>query len=67
MSRCDITNYRPASRGAESISKETVFFKICYIYLNINIDKIGRPRGGGGRYFGIKRIGMTVGNPRKLP
>ena len=48
MSRCDITNYRPASRGAESISKETVFFKICYIYLNINIDKIGRPRGGGG-------------------
>ena len=21
----------------------------------------------GGGYFGIKRIGMTVGNPRKLP
>ena len=23
--------------------------------------------GGGGGYFGVKRIGMTVGNPRKLP
>ena len=23
--------------------------------------------GGGGVYFGVKRIGMTVGNPRKLP
>ena len=23
-------------------------------------------RGGGG-YFGVKRIGMTVGTPRKLP
>ena len=22
---------------------------------------------GGGGYFGVKRIGMTVGNPRKLP
>ena len=21
----------------------------------------------GGGYFGVKRIGMTVGNPRKLP
>ena len=21
----------------------------------------------GGEYFGVKRIGMTVGNPRKLP
>ena len=25
------------------------------------------PGGGGGGYFGVKRIGMTVGNPRKLP
>ena len=24
------------------------------------------PEGGGG-YFRVKRIGMTVGNPRKLP
>ena len=23
--------------------------------------------GGGGGYFGVKRIGMTIGNPRKLP
>ena len=23
--------------------------------------------GGGGGYFGVKKIGMTVGNPRKLP
>ena len=23
--------------------------------------------GWGGGYFGVKRIGMTVGNPRKLP
>ena len=22
---------------------------------------------GGGGYFGVKGIGMTVGNPRKLP
>ena len=22
---------------------------------------------GGEGYFGVKRIGMTVGNPRKLP
>ena len=21
----------------------------------------------GGEYFGVKRIGMTVGNPRKVP
>ena len=26
----------------------------------------GRTPGGGG-YFGVKRIGMTVGNPKKLP
>ena len=23
--------------------------------------------GGGGRYSEVKRIGMTVGNPKKLP
>ena len=23
--------------------------------------------GWGGGYFGVKRIGMTIGNPRKLP
>ena len=27
---------------------------------------LGENPGGGG-YFGVKRIGMTVGNPRKLP
>ena len=25
------------------------------------------PGDGGGGYFGVKRIGMTVGNPRKVP
>ena len=29
--------------------------------------RINTKPGGGGWYFGIKRIGMTVGNPRKLP
>ena len=29
-------------------------------------DAYDGPRGGGG-YFGVKRIGLTVGNPRKLP
>ena len=34
----------------------------------LQLNKHGRAvlyRGGG--YFGVKRIGMTVGNPRKLP
>ena len=25
------------------------------------------PKSRGGGYFGVKRIGMTVGNPKKLP
>ena len=29
--------------------------------------ELANPEGGGGGYFGVKRIGMTVGNPRKLP
>ena len=32
---------------------------------NISIEWITEMAGGG--YFGVKRIGMTVGNPRKLP
>ena len=30
------------------------------------MQKVESP-GGGVNYFGVKRIGMTVGNPRKLP
>ena len=35
----------------------------------LQLNKHGRAElypGGGGGYFGVKRIGMTVGNPRKL-
>ena len=32
-------------------------------YLNIALEE----RLPGGGYFGVKRIGMTVGNPRNLP
>ena len=30
-------------------------------------DLKDRHSGPGGGYFGLKAIGMTVGNPRKLP
>ena len=29
--RCDTANYKPALRGAESISEETLFLKTCYM------------------------------------
>ena len=34
----------------------------------LQLNKHGRAElYPGGEYFGVKRIGMTVGNPRKLP
>ena len=33
------------------------------------LSSVAVPEGGGGEgnYFGVKRIGMTVGNPRSYP
>ena len=31
MIGCDIANYKPASRGAESIGEESLFWNTCYM------------------------------------
>ena len=37
-------------------------------YVCHSMELITDPGGGGDkRYSGVKRMGMTVGNPRKLP
>ena len=45
------------SKGRRSVQRT--------VDLDRSIDPGGG--GGGGGYSGIKRIGMTIGNPRKLP
>ena len=45
-------------------AKATDFNTIWYMYTHVYFRGV-IPWGGG--YFGVKRIGMTVGNSRKLP
>ena len=41
--------------------------RIIHILINLLGLKGLKSQEGGGGYSGVKRIGMTVGNPRKLP
>ena len=44
----------------------TMPYKVSFLpCLWIALRLLGNKNPGG--YFGVKRIGMTVGNPRKLP
>ena len=36
MIGCDIANYKPASRGAESIGEESLFLNTCYMLAAMN-------------------------------
>ena len=45
-----------------TVRRKGILVPQCILYPYIVIMGIG-----GGGYFGVKRIGMTAGNPRKLP
>ena len=45
------------------ICRNRIKFYVCNIACNTLIQRADTPQGG---YFGVKRIGMSIGNPRKL-
>ena len=52
--------------SSEIIPKEAAYPVYCSKRTGLNsIYTLLTPGGGG--YFGVKKIRMTVGNPRKLP
>ena len=42
MIRCDTANYKPASRGAESLSKETFLENLIHIHSNTDAQNYTR-------------------------
>ena len=42
------------------------YIKVKQLLIPSLLKLLGNTQSGGGGYFGVKRIGMTVGNPRKL-
>ena len=54
----------PLSRLRVTIFSRRLLGLICVLDIQISCWSDGIHPGG---YFGVNRIGMTVGNPRKLP